>query len=374
MPTDSGRLPEKLLREIFVYQEIETISLNDLLAYFKKEQPQNRLSPNFKFSVDPRSNEPIIYNPARAERPHNYSHPKIKKTSEQATCPICAGETTGIIDLAQLSDGYTFINRNLFPVIHPPDLSRSGQAKDRNILRGFHMVQWSSSIHDQDWHNMAEEDCVIVMSRLAAAEKKLLSVAREIREKLISGNDQLGDEPYISIIKNSGSAVGGSIEHGHQQILLSNLAPRRLLDNQKFEIENGITFSEYLQVSNPNELLLRDYGGAALVVSKYMRRPLEMILVLKDTKKSYLHQLDDSELLAVSWGWTDATRLIRKLMPDYDREIAYNVVAHNGPGSGLYFEFLPYTQEQGGFEQLGLSVCQADPLRTADQIRIILEG
>jgi len=272
MPTDSGRLPEKLLRGILVNQEIETISLTELLAYFKKAQPQNRLSPNFRFSVDPRSKEPIIYNPARAERPHNYSNHKIKQTNGRNTCPICAGETTGIIDLAHLSDGYSFINRNLFPVIHPPDLTRSDQAKDRNLLWGFHLVQWTSSIHDQDWHNMAEEDCVIVMSRLAAVENKLLSVAREIREKLLPGSEQSGDGPYISIIKNAGSAVGGSIEHGHQQILVSNLAPRRSLENQKFELENGITFSEHLQAANPNELLLRDYGGAALVVSQYMRR------------------------------------------------------------------------------------------------------
>ena len=374
MPTDSDRLPEKLLREILVGQEIETLSVTDLLAYFMKETPQNRTPPSFRFSVDPRSRESIIYNPARAKRPHNYSDESIKKKTRRDSCPICAGETTGIIDLAQLSDGYTFINKNLFPVIQPPALSRSDQAADRNPLWGFHLVQWSSSVHDQDWHNMAEEDCVIVMSRLAAVENKLLCVAREIKEKLLPGREQSGDGPYISLIKNAGSAVGGSIEHGHQQVLVSNLAPRRFLENQKFELENGTTFSEHLQVSNPNELLLRDYGGAVLFVSKYMRRPLEMVLALKDTKKSYLHQLDESELLAVSRGWMDGTHVIRKLMPDYGKEIAYNIVAHNGPGAGLYFEFLPYTQEQGGFEQLGLAVCQADPLRTAEQIRVVLEG
>ncbi len=374
MPTDSGRITEKLLREILVNQEIETIPLDDLLAYFKKDQAESRTSPNFAFSVDPRSRESIIYNPARAHRPHNYSDDKTKKKTVRVSCPICAGETTGIIDLAPLSNGYTFINRNLFPVIHPPDLAGSVQSKDRNLQWGFHLVQWSSSIHDQDWHNMAEEDCVIVMSRLAAAEKRLLSAAREMREKLKSKNDQLGNEAYISIIKNAGSAVGGSIEHGHQQILLSNLAPRRLRDNQTFEKEYGITFSEHLQATNPTELLLRDYGGAVLVVSQYMRRPLEMILALKDCKKAYLYQLDESEISAVSRGWTDGTRAIRKLMPEINKEIAYNIVSHNGPGAGLYFEFLPYTQEQGGFEQLGLSVCQADPLRTAEQIRRTLEG
>jgi hypothetical protein len=162
--------------------------------------------------------------------------------------------------------------------------------------------------------------------------------------------------------------------HGHQQVLVSNLAPRRALENRKFEKETGTTFSEQLLASNPRELLLRDYGEAALAVSKYLRRPLEMVLILKDTKKSYIHQLDNSELLVISRGWTDGTRMIRKLMPELERDIAYNVVTHNGAGAGLFFEFLPYTQETGGFEQLGLAVCQADPLGTAEQIRKLFEG
>lgn len=364
--TDSGRVPDRLLRELLVSQLIDTVPLNDFMQYFLKAQ-RNGISPQIKFSVDPRSDEPIIYNPARAERPHDNSDQSVNKKIMRETCPICAGETTGIIDLADLSDGYTFINSNLYPAIRPPDFVGSHLSKDHSLPWGFHLVQWTSSVHDQDWHNMMEADCVIVMSRLAAAEKKLIDVGREIK-------DQSGDEVYISVIKNSGAAVGGSLEHGHQQILLSNLAPRRLIDNQRFVEKKGKTFSEHLQVTNPAELLLYDYGEAVLVVSQYMRRPLEMILALKDTGKSYLHQLDERELLAVSRGWMDASRIFHNLMPDYDREIAYNFITHNGPGAGLYFEFLPYTQEQGGFEQLGLTVCQADPLKVADQIRMILEG
>jgi galactose-1-phosphate uridylyltransferase len=374
MTTDSGRITEKRARQLLVNEKIETLSLDDLLSHTLKDHSVFRPYSDFQFSVDPRSTESIIYNPARAKRPHHFSNDNIKKKTIRETCPICAGETTGIIDLAFLSDGFTFINRNLFPVIHPPGLTGNGQVQGQNPPWGFHLVQWSSSIHDQDWHNMVEEDCVIVMSRLAAAEKKLFNLAQEIREKLKSGNEHAEDETFISVIKNTGSAVGGSLEHGHQQILLSNLTPRRLRDNQKFEAEHGITFSKHLQESNPSELLVRDYDCASLIISKYMRRPLEMILVLKDTKKAYLHELNEGELLAVSRGWTDGTRAIRKLMPDMDKEIAFNIVTHNGRGAGLYFEFLPYTQETGGVEQLGLSVCQADPFWTADHIRETLKG
>jgi hypothetical protein len=48
-------------------------------------------------------------------------------------------------------------------------------------------------------------------------------------------------------------------------------------------------------------------------------------------------------------------------MPSIGREIAHNVITNNGLGVGLYFEFLSYTQEIGGFEQLGLFVCQGNP-------------
>jgi galactose-1-phosphate uridylyltransferase len=56
------------------------------------------------------------------------------------------------------------------------------------------------------------------------------------------------------------------------------------------------------------------------------------------------------------------------------REIAYNVVTHNGPGAGLYFEFLPYTQEMGGYEHLGLFICQGDPEEVAERLRAYLDG
>ena len=75
----------------------------------------------------------------------------------------------------------------------------------------------------------------------------------------------------------------------------------------------------------------------------------------------------------VSSGWRDAARVFRQIMPLLNREIAYNIITHNGPGAGLYFELLPYTQEKGGLEHLGISVSQADSFQTAAQIRSLLD-
>ena len=100
-----------------------------------------------------------------------------------------------------------------------------------------------------------------------------------------------------------------------------------------------------------------------------MRRPYDMMLLVKDTEKRDLYQLTADELAAAARGWHDATRAIHSLKPSLDREIAYNVLVHNGLGSELYFEFLPFTQEEGGLEKRSLHVCQQDPSTAASKVR-----
>jgi hypothetical protein len=148
--------------------------------------------------------------------------------------------------------------------------------------------------------------------------------------------------------------------------------PRRFADNRRFFEQNGQFFSDFMQSTNPADLLVKDYGPAVLLVPYFMRRPYDMMLLMKNSAKGYLHQLADHELEAVAEGWGDAIRAIRQIMPEIGRELAYNVVAHNGPGAGLYFEFLPYTQEHGGFEQLGLIICQGNPRDVTSHLREVI--
>lgn len=362
MMGEKKQLPPELLLNLVEATSVEELSTEQIISSFRTDHLLGSTYNTITSSVDPRSGESIVYNPSRAVRPHDYPAERDIKVE----CPICAGNSTGIIDLAELKEGYTFINKNLFPVLNPPDPGKDNQGAGSRSLQGLHFVQWTSSFHDRDWHNLPDEDCQTVMSRLAALERKLLSVSQ----------DQIPPSAswYISIIKNVGSAVGGSLEHGHQQILLGNIAPRRIKDNQRFLDQHGQFFSAYLQANNPASLLIRDYGPAVLIVSEFMRRPYEMILLLKDTGKKYLHDLDQNELNSIALGWKNASQVIRALMPKMNKEIAFNVITHNGPGAGLYFEFLPYTQEQGGLEHLGLSVCQMDPGQAAQNIREEMPG
>jgi len=211
------------------------------------------------------------------------------------------------------------------------------------------------------------------MKRLAALEKMLLANPDGSIPGSQLSDDQADRPGFVSIIKNDGHLVGGSLAHGHQQIGFSNVMPRRILDNWRFQERMGEPFSAYMLRENPNELTLRDYGPAVLLVPYFMRRPFDMMLLLKDGGKSYLHDLTEAEFAAVADGWHDALRAIRWLMPSIGRDIAYNVITNNGPGAGLYFEFLPYTQEMGGFEQLGLFVCQGNPNSCSVQIREFLD-
>ena len=97
------------------------------------------------------------------------------------------------------------------------------------------------------------------------------------------------------------------------------------------------------------------------------------MLLVKDTNRKHLYELTEDEVTAVVEGWHDAIRVSHSIMPRIGREIAYNVITHNGPGAGLYFEFLPHTQETGGFEHLGLFICQASQPDVATEIRECLE-
>jgi galactose-1-phosphate uridylyltransferase len=354
----------KKLEKLVQAEHIEALSFEQIQELFIGESEIHMYAPDGICQTDPRNGDRIVFNSARARRPHDNDNETVdlkKKDSEQK-CLICEGLTTKILDMADLSEGFTFINKNLFPIFYPetsgypegyPNPGHFGEA-----ATGYHFLQWTSSFHDKDWQNMPLNDRVIVLQRLAALEEKLLK--------------QPGQ--YVSIIKNYGRLVGGSLSHGHQQIGVSNIQPNRILQDQQFVKEHGETFPAYMLRENPKELWIKDYGPAVLLTPYFMRRPYDMQLLLKDVSKSHLFELSDEELKAVANGWRDAIRVMLTIMPKIGKETAYNVTTHNGEGYGIYFEFLPYTQEMGGFEHLGLYLCQGNPLTSAQTAREILSS
>ncbi|MFC1744745.1 hypothetical protein ACFL35_12200 [Candidatus Riflebacteria bacterium] len=363
-------------------EDVENLDYQELRQLINKESGICDFCPERIFQVDPRNNDRIVYNNRRAKRPHDNRPAAVEgqKVLEMKKCVICEGNTTGIIDCTSLSKGFTFINKNLFPILYPfpVDLEQNFEPVKATSKPGghdsygLHLLQWTSSLHDYDWQNMEKGDRKIVLNRLACLEKSLLFHCKgNMPDNNWCGEEQ-GGAGFVSIIKNYGSLVGGSLEHGHQQIAFSNVMPRKFLDNLKFEREHGEKYTDFILKQNPTAYL--DYGSAVLLVPYFMRRPYDMQLVLKDTGKSHLFQLSEKEIADIAEGWHDAIRAILYIMPAIGRETAYNVTTHNGPGAGLYFEFLPYTQETGGYEHLGLILCQAVPGDVANNLREVLNG
>ncbi len=61
---------------------------------------------------------------------------------------------------------------------------------------------------------------------------------------------------------------------------------------------------------NPKNLLVKDYGEVVLIVPYFMKRPLDMMLLVKDSSKCYLHQLNEIEQQQVSQAIQEALRLL----------------------------------------------------------------
>lgn len=345
------QLTRPRLEHILQASDIADLADEELVALVRDEiRPDHQ--PLGLVRTDPRSGDRVVYSTARSVRPHDYPDQPKAGSSEEADCIICQGKTTGVIDVSDLSRGFTFINKNLYPAFYPFEAVGAS---------GLHLLQWTCSHHDTDWHNLNLEDAAIVMSRLAALEGKLLSACSSIGAG--------GSPAHVTIFKNQGALVGSSLTHGHQQITLTNVLPSSVSAHRAFHHEHGQSFNDFILEDIPDELIVADYGPAMLVVPQFMRRPYVMMLLLKDTQKEYLHELSSGEIEAVAHGWHDATLSYHDLMPRIDKEVAYNVLTHSGSGGGLYFEFLPYTQTLGGLERMGLYICTELPEVAARRLR-----
>ncbi|WP_019614329.1 hypothetical protein [Psychromonas ossibalaenae] len=349
----------------------------EILNNINNDELLSKYSPDGICQIDPRNGNLVVYNSSRAKRIHT-TVDKPPQHQEFENCPICNGQSSEILDLAEQSEGFTFINKNIYPIFHPieelpqeeadyflhQDLEHKGRAS-----YGFHLLQWTSSIHDKDWHNLPFTDALISFEQLAALEKILLCQTTSFMSRSITKMEQQMVSGYVSIIKNYGAAAGASLTHGHQQIAYSNILPQRFFNNLRFRKRHEKSFSQFMQDENPANLIVKDYGEVILIVPYFMKRPLDMMLMVKDSSKRYLHQLSSVEKQQVTLAVQESIQTIIGLMEDMDIPPAYNMIVNNGPGCGLYFEFLAQTQKMGGYEQIGLFVCQANAVDSASRLR-----
>ncbi|MCF7855007.1 MAG: hypothetical protein K9N51_09435 [Candidatus Pacebacteria bacterium] len=364
------------IEAILQAEDLTGLSGDEMARFFLDEAGLRKYLPDGVCRQDPRDGANIIYNSARAKRPHHIGEAAPAVEPDASKCPVCNGNTTGILDVAELSSGVTFINKNLFPILYPQTESQSGAGR-KDVLGersafGYHFLQWTSSVHTRDWQNMPLADLVVVVRRLAALERKLLFDSGSMMPDFESWDNVKNARGFVSIIKNFGKLVGGSLAHGHQQIGFSNIMPRAFRNNLQYAQKHGELFADTMVRDNPAHLQVADFGSTVLLVPYFMKRPYAMMLFIKDTSRQYVCELGDEEVSDLAAGIHHAVRAILTVMPDSGRTSAYNFVIHNGPGAGLYVEFLPYTQETGGFEHLGLWVCQNNPENVAKQLKDVV--
>ncbi len=372
-------MPQELTLEdakkLLFSNDLTGLKFERLVENITKDRQLGASSPDGICQIDPRTGELIIYNSSRAKRPHTVTEPLT--TDDSHLCPICNGDSSEIFDLHPQSEGFTFINKNIYPIFHPieevpveesdyflhQDPEHNGRAS-----YGFHFLQWTSSIHHKDWHNLPFDDARISFQRLALFEEKLLSQSADFMPHAtttIKGRKVSG---YVSIIKNFGAGAGASLSHGHQQIAYSNILPQCFYNNLRFRKRNNKSFSQFMLEENPASLMVKDFGKVVLLVPYFMKRPLDMLLILKDYDKRYLHELTVEEEQQMVAGVQQASLAIIEMMNGMGQPPAYNMIINNGPGCGLYIEFLAQTQKMGGYERIGLFVCQGRTIDSARQL------
>ena len=347
------KVSSEVLAKLTYSTDLDEYDFDGLRAAIRKDDLINPFVPENYVRTDPRNGERVLYSLARAQRPMTTKEETRPELRHIDSCPLCNGETTSFIDVTPLSEGHTLINKNLYPAIYPHQMTNEAEP-----AFGMHFLQWSSTLHDKDIHNMPKSDCRIIIDRLALLEEKLLHSASKKEHKA-----------YVGIIKNYGFLAGGSLSHGHQQIVYSNVAPRKIVDDERFLSERSQSFADYLMKTNDESLTIASFGPIKAVTPHFMLRPLHTILLFQGEPCEYLHHLSDGQRDGLVEAFGKLLPAIIETMPKIGRLPCFNIVFHCGPIGQMYIEIHAYTQEIAGLEHLGLYVCQGTPEQSAQMLK-----
>ena len=365
------------LREHLVCDNPLDAPFDELIQHLLEHSKSSQNRPESHYQIDPRDGTISIFSEARAKRVHTVRSEDATTVSETNNCPICNGQLTSVCDIQPLSEGASFITDNLYPVVTPHGLTPAIQeqygshsfVRGGNIFGG-HFLQWTSTIHENDWHNMPLDDLILTIYQLSKFEAKLL-LQSDNMPKAAGSRD--GARGYVSIFKNFGAKAGASLSHGHQQILFSNLMSRSSFNNWRFYGRHMENFSDYMLRENPSYLTVKDYGDVILVVPYFMHRPYTMMAFVKQTDLSYLFQLPEQTLHHLTQAMQDAISALRAELSADGKTASFNFTIHTGPGCGLYVELLSRADTFGGLELQGTWVCQALPDQCASRLRERIE-
>jgi hypothetical protein len=105
-----------------------------------------------------------------------------------------------------------------------------------------------------------------------------------------------------------------------------------------------------------------------------MRRPLSAFVVPTGDDTGWLHHMPPEVLDACAFAIARLTLAVSVAMASSGAEPAWNLVCHAGPGCGPLFELRAFTQPLGGYEHLGLYLCEERPETTAARLRAVINA
>lgn len=330
-------LPREALDARTASVSLEALGFAGLEALCRDSAAQH--APDRALGHDPRGDLPIAYSEARRGR------------LAAAGCVVCDDKTCPAADIAALpGDDVAWLTPNFYPVAYP------FPAGTADALHGLHLVQWSSLRHGGGLIGADAATAAALFAQLARAEDWLLHHADARYPE--SGDGHRG---YVGVIKNRGRTVGGSVEHDHQQVLLSNLP------FAEPPATRGLR-AMLLEQARP-ELQVERIDGVRTLVPRFMRRPLHAFIVPEGQDVGWLHHLQPGTRDAVALAVARLSRAVSTLMSDSGREPAWNLIVHSGAGCGPLLELRAFTQPLGGYEHLGLYICEEQPATSAGRLR-----
>ncbi|GJM21168.1 MAG: hypothetical protein DHS20C15_10830 [Planctomycetota bacterium] len=321
----------------------------DALGFAGLEQLCRRVSgvhaPHRSARHEARDGFPIVDSETRA----------LRLALPDGACVVCENQTCPAVDQRELPHGdLAWLTPNLYPITFPFDDAANAANAD---TRGVHLVHWSSLQHRGGLAGADAATAAALFSQLADVERFLL---HEAPAHYPDTGD--GHRGYVSTIKNRGRRVGGSVEHDHQQILLSALAPG--------EPPRARELAQRLRTDTPGELVVQSLDGlASVLVPTFMRRPLHAFVAPATPGVGHLHHMPSEERDACALLVARLCAALDALMTASHGEPAWNLICHTGAGIGPLFELRPFTQPLGGYEHLGLYLCEESPQRSAARLR-----
>ncbi len=312
---------------------------------------------------------------ARWELPVAYSEARAHRLVEDyGACAVCENRTCPAADIAPLpGDDLAWLTPNLYPILLPSEAATMSSNPTAGIeapglhLHGLHLVHWSSLRHEGGLIGADGPTAAALLAQLARAEDFLLHRSGAEFPPSGVGADGLAHRGHAGLIKNRGRRVGGSVEHDHQQILLCNqpfAEPPR---------SRGLR-ARLLRDATP-ALAVDDIDGLArTLVPSFMRRPLHAFIVPASDDAGWLHHLDERVRDACALAIARLTHAVSAAMDAHGQEPAWNLTCLAGEGCGPVFELRAFTQPLGGYEHLGLYLCEERPATSAARLREALPG